>query len=163
MLEIAMQMLFCLLIAALLGAIIGYMLGRIKKCDGYDRKEKKVPLYDYDQEQQQQHTPHKEVFATIPDATIKKAEKGIKPIALTAPKNGEADDLKEISGIGLKIENALYDLGIFHYSQIAEWTKDNVTWIDNYLSYKGRVIREDWIGQAKELSIGKDTHHHNES
>jgi predicted flap endonuclease-1-like 5' DNA nuclease len=156
MLEIAMQMLFCLLIAALLGGIIGYLLGRISKCET-SKLEKRAPLYDYDQEQQQLHTPHKEVFATLPDATIKKHEKGIKPISLSAPKNGIADDLKEISGIGLKIENALYELGIFHFSQIAAWTNDNITWIDNYLSYKGRVVREDWIGQAKRLSMGSET------
>jgi NADH-quinone oxidoreductase subunit E len=155
MLEIAMQMLFCLLIAALLGGIIGYILGRIGKCEE-SKLEKKAPLYDYDQKQQQLHTPHKEVFATLPDATIKKSEKGIKPIALEAPKGGVADDLKKISGIGLKIENALYELGIFHFSQIAAWTNDNITWIDNYLSYKGRVVREDWIGQAKQLSMGSE-------
>ena len=151
MLEIAMQMLFCLLIAALLGGIIGYLLGRIGKCDDNNQKKKR-PLYDYDQEQQQQHAPHKEVFATIPDATIKRDEKGIKPIALSSPNSGEADDLKEISGIGLKIENALYELGIFHFSQIAEWSQDNVTWIETYLATKGRIKREEWIEQAKELS-----------
>jgi len=158
MLEIAMQMLLCLLIAAILGGIIGYLLGRISKCDK-EAKEIKVPLYDYDQEQQQTSSIHKEVFATVPDAVIKKNEKGIKPISLSTPRNGSADDLKEISGIGLKIENALYELGIFHFSQIAEWTHDNIAWIDTYLNYEGRVVREDWIGQAKHLSVDGHTHH----
>jgi len=152
MLEIAMQMLLCLFIAALLGGIIGYLLGRISKCDK-EAREIKAPLYDYDQEQQQTVSVHEEVFATVPDAIIKKNEKGIKPISLSTPRDGTADDLKEISGIGLKVENALYELGIFHFSQIAEWTKDNVSWIDTYLNYEGRVVREDWITQAKHLSV----------
>ncbi len=147
-----MQMLFCLLIAAFLGGIIGYMFGRIFKCDK-EEKEKIAPLYDYDQEQQLHATPHKETFAHIPDAVIKKTEKGIKPISLATPKDGTADDLKKISGIGLKVENALYELGVFHFSQLAEWSHDNVTWIEEYLSFKGRVAREEWIEQAKYLII----------
>ena len=158
MLELAMQMLFCLLISALLGGIIGYMLGRIAKCDT-QAKEKTPPLYDYDEEQQLHNTQYKETFAQIPDAVIKKSEKGIKPISLTTPKDGVADDLKKISGVGLKIENSLYELGIFHFYQIAEWSHDNITWIDEYLSYKGRVVREEWVEQAKHLIIKDDKHH----
>ncbi len=150
MIEIAMKMLFCLLIAAVLGGIIGYLLGRISKCES-DLKDRKRPLYDYDQEEQLRDTPHQEVFATIPDATIKKSDKGIKPITLAAPIEGKADDLKQISGIGIKVENTLYELGIFHFSQIAEWTKENVRWIENFFDAKGRVEREAWIEQAKHL------------
>ncbi len=151
MIELAMKIVFCLLIAALLGGIIGYILGRISRCEE-NRKREKTPLYDYDEAQQQHTTPHKEVFAHIPDATIKKADTGIKPITLSSPKRGEADDLKEISGIGLKIENGLYELGIYHFWQIAQWSKENVTWVDNYFDHKGRIEREEWIAQAKQLS-----------
>ena len=161
MLEIAVQMLFCLLIAAILGGIIGYILGLISKCD-IDEKNIKVPLYDYDEVEQRSTTPHKELFASIPDAIIKKQEKGIKPITLSAPREGVADDLKKIEGIGLKIENGLYELGIFHYSQIAEWSVDNITWIDTHFAHKGRISREEWITQAKHLSVGGDIPHHKE-
>ncbi len=161
MLELAMQMLFCLLIAAVLGGIIGYLLGRISRCD-VDELKRKVPLYDYDEEQQHNTTPHKEVFASIPDATIKKVEKGIKPITLSTPRDGLADDLKDIEGIGIKIENGLYELGIYHYAQIAEWTADNITWIDSHFSHKGRIAREEWIAQSKRLSVGGDTPHKKE-
>jgi NADH-quinone oxidoreductase subunit E len=82
---------------------------------------------------------------------------GERPEALPAPVNGIPDDLKEISGIGLKIEEALNELGIFHFGQIAAWTPENVKWIDNYLVFKGRVNRENWIGQAKLLAAGQAT------
>jgi len=160
MIEIAMQMLFCLLVAAILGGIIGYILGRISKCDVDETR--KVPLYDYDEIQQNSTTPHQEVFASIPDATIKKQEKGIKPITLSTPREGVADDLKKIEGIGLKIENGLYELGIFHYTQIAEWSADNITWIDTHFAHQGRIAREEWIAQAQRLSEGGDIPHQKE-
>ena len=124
-----------------------------------EKKEKMAPLYDYDEKEQQRVAPHKEVFAPMPDATIKKVEVGIKPITLSAPRDGISDDLKQISGIGLRIENGLNELGIFHFSQIAEWTADNITWIDNHFSHKGRIAREEWIAQAKRLSVGGDIPH----
>ncbi len=74
-----------------------------------------------------------------------------RPQALNAPL-GAADDLKQIRGVGPKLEQTLNDLGIFHYRQIAGLSEKNVTWIDSYLRFKGRIEREDWIGQAKRLS-----------
>ena len=80
-----------------------------------------------------------------------------RPIALDAPKGGEKDDLKRISGVGPKIEGILNELGVFHFGQIAEWTRDNVEWVDSYLSFKGRIDRENWIEQAKLLADGETT------
>lgn len=62
------------------------------------------------------------------------------------------DDLKKIKGIGPVNEQALNKLGIYLYSQIAEWSDDNITWVEHYLSFSGRIKREDWIGQAKALA-----------
>jgi predicted flap endonuclease-1-like 5' DNA nuclease len=73
------------------------------------------------------------------------------PPALTRPE-GEPDDLKRISGIGPGIEKTLHELGIFHYRQIAAFTPENVAWIDRRLRFKGRIERENWIGQARRLA-----------
>jgi predicted flap endonuclease-1-like 5' DNA nuclease len=73
------------------------------------------------------------------------------PPALTGPE-GEPDDLKRISGIGPGIEKTLHELGIFHYRQIAAFTPENVAWIDQRLRFRGRIEREDWIGQARRLA-----------
>lgn len=76
---------------------------------------------------------------------------GSKPAAMEKP-SGEADDLKKISGVGPKIEQILNELGIFHYSQVAEFTDDNIEWVDEKLQFKGRIQRDDWVGQAKKLA-----------
>jgi NADH-quinone oxidoreductase subunit E len=75
-----------------------------------------------------------------------------RPAALDRPRDGKADDLQAIRGIGPKIELTLNDLGIYHYDQIANLTHENIDWIDGYLKFKGRIGRENWIEQAKELS-----------
>ncbi len=76
---------------------------------------------------------------------------GQRPKALGAAQ-GTADDLKQISGVGPVLEGKLNDLGIFHYWQIAEWTSEEVEWVDSFLNFKGRVDRDDWIAQAKTLA-----------
>ena len=80
-----------------------------------------------------------------------------RPEALAEPRENEKDDLKRVSGIGPKIEGVLNKLGIFHFDQIARWNRDNVAWVDGYLSFRGRIDREQWISQAKVLASGGDT------
>lgn len=75
-----------------------------------------------------------------------------RPQGLEAPRGGTADDLKRISGVGPKLEEMLNDLGIYHFDQIADWTPETIAWVDSYLSFKGRIDREDWIAQAKALA-----------
>lgn len=74
-----------------------------------------------------------------------------KSIVLTEPK-GVRDDLKSIAGIGPKLETILNENGIFHYWQISSLTPAQVEELDAKLSFKGRIMREDWIGQAKRLA-----------
>lgn len=75
-----------------------------------------------------------------------------RPEALTAPDDAGKDDLKVISGVGPVLEGKLNSLGIFHFHQIASWGEKEMAWIDDYLSFKGRVARENWIPQAKVLA-----------
>ena len=71
------------------------------------------------------------------------------PKTLEALINGEADNLCKIKGIGTVIEGNLNNLGIFHFEQIASWSEEEIAWVDSHLSFSGRIIREDWVGQAK--------------
>ena len=85
------------------------------------------------------------------------ADDNAKPESLAGPRGGTADDLKRISGVGPKLQETLNDLGVYHFDQIAKWAPATVAWVDDYLSFKGRIDREDWIGQAKILASGGDT------
>ncbi len=75
-----------------------------------------------------------------------------RPAALEKPET--PDDLKLISGVGPVLEGKLNDLGIFTYEQISKWKKAEIEWVDGYLSFKGRIDRDDWIKQAKALAKG---------
>ena len=48
----------------------------------------------------------------------------------------------------------LNDLGVYHFDQIAGWTKTEIDWVDDYLSFSGRIERDDWVAQAKALAAG---------
>ena len=75
---------------------------------------------------------------------------GKQPEPMEKPSNG-GDDLTAITGVGPRIAEVLNGLGIWTYQQIAGWLPENETWIENHLSFKGRVSRENWVGQAKDL------------
>ncbi len=64
---------------------------------------------------------------------------------------GDADDLKKISGVGPVLETKLHELGIKKFEQIANFSKDDITKVDDRLNFKGRIERDDWIKQAKEF------------
>ncbi len=68
--------------------------------------------------------------------------------------NGEADDLKKISGVGPVLEEKLNKLGIYHYEQIANFSVTEISAIDEALNFKGRIERDDWLDQAAKLIKG---------
>jgi len=63
---------------------------------------------------------------------------------------GVADDLKKLPGVSGAIEKRLNDLGIFHYSQIAELNEKAAHNIGEEVGLPGRVPA--WIAKAKELT-----------
>ena len=75
-----------------------------------------------------------------------------KPKTLKKARATGADDLKTIKGIGKVLEDKLHGLGVFHFDQIAAWTDEEVNWVNDHLSFKGRIQREEWIPQAKRLA-----------
>jgi predicted flap endonuclease-1-like 5' DNA nuclease len=81
-----------------------------------------------------------------------------KPELLKKARAGGADDLKQIKGVGPKLEGALHTMGVFHFDQIASWRKKEVEWADDNLDgVKGRVSRDEWVKQAKVLAKGGQT------
>jgi len=81
-----------------------------------------------------------------------------KPEMLSAPRDGAADDLKQIKGVGPKMEGLLNSMGVWHFDQVAGWRKKEVEWVDENLEgFKGRVTRDEWVNQAKLLAKGEAT------
>ncbi len=81
-----------------------------------------------------------------------------KPALLDKPRDGGADDLKRIKGVGVKLEALLHKMGVYHFDQIAKWTGAEVAWVDENLEgFKGRVTRDDWVAQATLLADGGKT------
>jgi predicted flap endonuclease-1-like 5' DNA nuclease len=67
------------------------------------------------------------------------------------------DDLKRIRGIGPRNAGRLHELGIWHFAQVAAWTDENVKWVGSYLASSGRIQRDNWVAQARELAAGQET------
>ena len=99
--------------------------------------------------------PEPEPAATVADAEPGEASR---PEALDGPRDGKADDLKKIKGIGPKLEKLCNSLGFYHFDQIAAWTAEEVAWVDQNLEgFKGRVTRDTWVEQARLLAAGGET------
>ncbi len=84
--------------------------------------------------------------------------KAKKPRTLKEPRKSGPDNLKEIKGVGPKLEALLHNLGFYHFDQIAGWTDAELAWVDDNLEgFKGRASRDGWIGQARILASGGQT------
>ncbi|QDZ10335.1 NADH-quinone oxidoreductase subunit NuoE [Devosia ginsengisoli] len=81
------------------------------------------------------------------------AEKGGSAPLFKAPK-GTPDDLKLISGVGPVLEARLNALGITKWSQVAKFTAGDIAKVEDSLSFKGRVARDNWLAQAAALAKG---------
>lgn len=65
------------------------------------------------------------------------------------------DDVSLISGVGDVLAEKLAGEGVTSLAQIAKWKKDDIADYDAKLSLGGRIERDEWIVQAKELLAGK--------
>ncbi len=85
------------------------------------------------------------------------ASEGTRPAnLLTEARGGQADDLKQISGVGPKLEELLHSNGVFHFDQIAAWNADEIAYMDDQLSFKGRIERDNWLEQAAKFAAEKE-------
>jgi len=127
-----------------LGIIIGYILGKIT-CAG-----------DSSQETSVKGNGTRDI-ATTSTTTAAASVISQKPELLAAPRNGAKDNLTRIKGIGLKIEEMLNNIGVYHFDQIASWNAENIAWADSTLGFPGRAVREQWVSQAQALASGAET------
>ncbi|MFK7879162.1 NADH-quinone oxidoreductase subunit NuoE [Roseobacter sp.] len=121
----------------------------VKRIDGTE-----VPLLTpWQGTKSQKKTPRK---ASPKKAAPAPVPSDARPAALSdAAREEGPDDLKLISGVGPKLEETLNNLGIWHFDQVAGLQKSDIAWIDERLRFKGRIERDDWVGQAKALAENK--------
>jgi len=84
------------------------------------------------------------------EAAPAKAEK-----AEAKPAADFKDDVKLIGGVGPALEKKLATAGITSLAQIAKWTKADIAKLDEELGLRGRIERDEWVAQAKDLIAGK--------
>ena len=65
---------------------------------------------------------------------------------------GEADDLMRITGVSEELKQRLNKIGVTKFEQIANFSDDELTKVDDALSLDGRMETEDWIGQSRTLA-----------
>ncbi len=71
----------------------------------------------------------------------------------------EKDDLKRIWGVGPVLERTMNSLGIYHYRQIAGWSRPDVEWVATQLgAFPDRIERDGWVEQAGRLQAEKYGH-----
>lgn len=131
-----------LLIAFLIGCIIGWFL----RAKIFRPATASLPDMPADNEAK------KAQISLVPQPAPNTAQNTGRPKTLSAPRAGGKDDLKRIKGVGPKIEHKLNELGIYHFDQIAAWDGTTSDWVDDYLSFKGRIKRDRWIEQARKLA-----------
>jgi len=62
----------------------------------------------------------------------------------------EADDLKDIVGVGPFLERKLYSLGIYTFRQVANFTKEDADTVNRIIEFfPGRIERDNWVDQSQ--------------
>ena len=83
-----------------------------------------------------------------PAVTVATPKAG-EPVILSAALYGNKDDLKQISGVGPKLERLLNKNGVYYFWQVAEWSAKDIDFIDDRLDvFRGRIARDNWVDQA---------------
>jgi predicted flap endonuclease-1-like 5' DNA nuclease len=76
---------------------------------------------------------------------------------LTQPADDKPDDLTRLRGVDKVLEHTLHRVGVFYFWQIAEWSAEDVEYVDSQLPrFRGRIARDGWVEQAHELAAEPD-------
>lgn len=87
--------------------------------------------------------------------TKKEAQPAAKPAKAA---EARPDDLKQIKGVGPKLEDLLHENGVTRFAQIAAWTDSEIDrFAEKIGSMGGRIRSDDWVTQARTLSEGGST------
>ncbi len=153
MFEIVSQIFIYFILVALIGGIIGYLIGHAgcsKKSSSCNEKTKSTHELHIDKRESKEDEG---LTVISSNSTNEPKEVGKKPTLLLEPREDGKDNLQLIKGIGKVSEKFLNDIGIYHFEQIAKLTKEEVIWLNNSMTlFQGKIEREEWVTQAKKLA-----------
>lgn len=149
MFEVASLIVINLLIAAIIGLVIGYIIG--KNSSG------SYPISKDKSNSDKKEAAESKTKAGVNPIFKKSSNLDNKPLVISSPRPAGKDNLKKIKGINTKIENDLNSLGIYHFDQIASWSSKNCDWVESFLLEPGCAKQNQWVEQAKILKSGKET------
>jgi predicted flap endonuclease-1-like 5' DNA nuclease len=90
-----------------------------------------------------------------PAAVADRAADVAAPPSGTTPVGAGGDDLTAIKGLGKVKVARLAEAGVTSYAQIAAWTDEDIAAFGLRTNTSpGQIKREDWVGQARDLSQG---------
>ncbi len=94
-----------------------------------------------------------ELVARVEHPPVPKVDQPPVPSAQSAARGAAParDDLKQIKGIGPVLERKLHELGVHSFADLAALTPERIREIDAAIEFPGRIERERWVEQAKEL------------
>jgi predicted flap endonuclease-1-like 5' DNA nuclease len=148
-----MQHIAMLLVAALLGFIIGFISQRqtIRRLEiDYTRAE--TDLVDW------QNRPVRVANTSDDEETNTLNRIAVRAQVLNFDRIGRAeaanaDDLKKISSVGPFLEKKLNTIGIYTFAQIARFTPEDEDLVNDIIEFfPGRIARDRWVSQATELA-----------
>jgi predicted flap endonuclease-1-like 5' DNA nuclease len=149
-----------LLIAALLGGVLGWLLRGILRPGSRVNRPTPVVIAD-----ELPRTTVEEVdtgdsgtaLVPVTDDTRFAPETARDRVAEIAVRTAGGltpphDDLVRIHGVGPKIARLLVSMGITSFRQVARFSPDDVATVNEALEvFPGRIERDDWLGSAREL------------
>ena len=84
--------------------------------------------------------------------SLKADDSGLNFESFGTATEADKDDLKLISGVGPFIEKKLNGIGIYSFSQISKFKKQDIEDVTELIKFfPGRIERDDWVGQAKKF------------
>ncbi len=148
MLNVASLIVTNLVVAGVIGFIMGFLIGR-----NSDSTQFKTIRND----DKKDDSKNEKVKHAINPVFKKNSALDFKPLILTTPRLSGKDSLIKIKGIDEKIENDLNNLGIYHFDQISKWSNKNCEWVEEFLLLPGIARTNKWVEQARILLSGNDT------
>ena len=93
-----------------------------------------------------------ETGADIAKTAKKAADKTSKAMKAAVAAPEASDDLSQITGVGPAMVTKLNDAGIYSFAQLAAMKKAEAEALDAKIGARSRVIRDEWVKQAKALA-----------